>query len=464
SMKKGTVWTETDVRWDSWWLNQGYMPAGIMIESGQADLFLISYLGIDFLNRGERAYRLLGCELTYHGSLPRPGDTLRYDIHVDGHANQGDIRLFFFHYDCEIAGRPALSVRQGQAGFFTKKELADSAGILWKPEEQAIVADARVDAPAIACTRRSFTRGQIRAFSNGDLFSCFGEGFEYGLTHNRTPKIQSGDMLFLDRIEEFDPNGGPWKRGYLKAVTPISADDWFFTGHFKNDPCMPGTLMFEGCLQMMAFYLAAMGYTVDRDGWRFEPVPEEKYKLLCRGQVIPTSKELTYEIFVEEVHDGPIPTLYADLLCTVDGLGAFHARRMGLRLVPDWPMTSKPDLLKDYVEPKPVAVQKGFKFDYASLMACAWGKPSDAFGPMYSVFDGTRRVARLPGPPYHFMSRVTRVDGEVGRFAAGQTIEIEYDVPPDEWYFRENGARTMPFCVLLEAALQPCGWLASFVG
>jgi 3-oxoacyl-(acyl-carrier-protein) synthase len=55
SMKKGTVWTETDVREDSWWLNQGYMPAGIMIESGQADLFLISYLGVDFLNRGERA-------------------------------------------------------------------------------------------------------------------------------------------------------------------------------------------------------------------------------------------------------------------------------------------------------------------------------------------------------------------------------------------------------------------------
>jgi 3-hydroxymyristoyl/3-hydroxydecanoyl-(acyl carrier protein) dehydratase len=47
---------------------------------------------------------------------------------------------------------------------------------------------------------------------------------------------------------------------------------------------------------------------------------------------------------------------------------------------------------------------------------------------------------------------------------AGAVIEIEYDVPDDEWYFRENGAATMPFCVFLEAALQPCGWLASFVG
>ena len=87
---------------------------------------------------------------------------------------------------------------------------------------------------------------------------------------------------------------------------------------------------------MMSFYMAVLGYTLEKDGWRFEPIPDEKYQLLCRGQVMPSSKELTYEIFIEEVHDGPIPMLYADLLCTVDGLGAFHARRMGLRMVPDW--------------------------------------------------------------------------------------------------------------------------------
>src|SRR5207237_381983 len=28
----------------------------------------------------------------------------------------------------------------------------------------------------------------------------------------------------------------------------------------------------------------------------------------------------------------------------------------------------------------------------------------------------------------------------------------------------KNGRRVMPFCVLLEAVLQPCGWLASYVG
>ena len=46
----------------------------------------------------------------------------------------------------------------------------------------------------------------------------------------------------------------------------------------------------------------------------------------------------------------------------------------------------------------------------------------------------------------------------------GTVVEVDYDIPEDVWYFDENGHRTMPFCVLLEAALQPCGWLASYVG
>jgi 3-oxoacyl-(acyl-carrier-protein) synthase/3-hydroxymyristoyl/3-hydroxydecanoyl-(acyl carrier protein) dehydratase len=464
SMGLGSVWTETDVHDDSWFLHRGFMPAGIMIEAGQADLFLISYLGVDALNQGRRRYRLLGCDLTYHGSLPRPGDTLRYDIHVDSHARQGEVRLFFFHYDCTVDGRPALTVRQGQAGFFTEEELNESAGVLWTPEGQAIQPEARLDRPAVICTHRQLSAEQVRAFSEGDLYAGFGPGFEAGQAHVRTPAIQNGKMLLVERVLDFDPSGGPWRRGYLRAVTPIRPDDWFFAGHFKNDPCMPGTLMFEGCLQMMAIYLAGLGYTLPRDGWRFEPVPEEMYRLQCRGQVVPTSKELVCEMFVEEVHDGPLPTVYADLLGTVDGLKAFHARRVGLRLVPDWPLSSHPELLREGAESKTVAEVNGFRFDQRSLLACAWGKPSEAFGSMYACFDGPRRVARLPGPPYHFMSRVVRIDGEMGACQAGASIEVEYDVPAEAWYFAQNGHPVLPFCALLEVALQPCGWLASFAG
>ncbi len=47
---------------------------------------------------------------------------------------------------------------------------------------------------------------------------------------------------------------------------------------------------------------------------------------------------------------------------------------------------------------------------------------------------------------------------------AGAMVEAQYEVPADEWYFKAEGQPLMPFCVLLEAALQPCGWLAAYVG
>ena len=467
SMGKGTIWTETDVTPDAWYLHDGYMPSGIVVESGQSDLLLISWLGIDALNRGERIYRLLGCELTNHGTLPRPGDTLRYAIHVDGHARAGAVRLFFFHYDCYVGDELRLRVRNAQAGFFTDAELEDSGGVLWDAAEAEHRPDGRVDPPAVRCTRRRFSAARVRAFSEGQTLECFGPGFERTLTHTRTPHIQGGKMLLLEEVAELDPTGGPWGRGYLRVENAIHPDDWFMQGHFKNDPCMPGTLMCEGCLQAMAFYLAAMGFTVDRDGWRFEPVPDETYKLQCRGQVTPSSRHLTYEVFVEELIDGPQPTIFADILGTSDGLKIFHGRRMGLRLVPDWPMTSM-DLAslvpREELE-RPVAQNdEGFRFDYRSLLACAWGRPSEAFGSMAEMFDGTRHIARLPGPPYHFMSRVTRIEGQMGSMKPGASIELEYDIPPGAWYFGENGAPLMPFCVLLEAVLQPCGWLAVYIG
>jgi len=460
----GIIWTETDVTWDGWYLHDGHMPAGVMIEAGQADLLLISWLGADFQNKGERVYRLLGCELTYRGGLPAVGDTLRYEIHVDGHANHGDTRIFFFHYDCWVDGKPRLEVREGQAGFFSEAELDDSGGILWTPETGEHIADARVDGPTTLTKRTSFNEEQVRAFANGDGYTCFGEGFEYLQTHVRTPRMAPPPMTFWTSVSEFDPKGGPWGRGYLRCEQPIQAEDWYFDGHFKDDPCMPGTMMFEACLSALGFYLAALGYTINKDGWRFEPVPDIPYQLKCRGQVTPESKHQIYEIYIEEIHDGPVPTIYADFLCTVDGLKAFHARRVGLRLTPDWPISSRPEFLDGYSDPVPVAEAEGFPFGYHSLIACAWGRPSEAFGPMYTPFDEGRHCARLPGPPYHFMTRVTKIEGAIGKMEIGTAIELEYDVPPEAWYFQENGTQSMPYCVLLEAALQPCGWIACYVG
>ncbi len=62
------------------------------------------------------------------------------------------------------------------------------------------------------------------------------------------------------------------------------------------------------------------------------------------------------------------------------------------------------------------------------------------------------------------MTRIVALDGPLGGMRAGSAVTAEYDVPGSAWYFESNGALTMPFAVLMEVALQPCGWLAMYVG
>jgi 3-hydroxymyristoyl/3-hydroxydecanoyl-(acyl carrier protein) dehydratase len=465
SMATGTIWTETDVALDSWYLDgTGRMPPGLMVEAGQADLLLIGWLGVDLLGHGDRAYRLLGCELTYHGSPAAAGDTLRYEIKIDGHAEHAGVRLFSFHYDCYIAGELRMTVRNGQAGFFTDEELARTEGLQWDPGLRPQDGQPPVT-PIAALDSHQFDNTALQAFAEGRPADCFGTGWTKTRAHVRTPRISQRQMLLLDTVTDVDFRGGPWGHGYLRAETAVRPDDWFFAGHFKNDPCMPGTLMLEGGLQAMAFHLAALGLTIDRDGWRFEPVPGEPCVLRCRGQVSPSSHRIVYEIFVSEITLDPYPTIYADVLGTVDGVRAFHARRAGLRLVPDWPLEHWKQLDASSVTPDERAVWVGgVRQDYAALLACAWGRLTHAMGPDYAGFEDGRRAPRLPGPPYHFMTRIIEVDGPLGGQRVGSTVTAEYDVPPSAWYFEQNRAPTMPFAVIMEVALQPCGWLAMYVG
>ncbi|MCP4933061.1 MAG: hypothetical protein GY927_02400, partial [bacterium] len=338
SMGTGTIWTEHSVTPDKWYLHNGRMPAGIFIECGQADLTLISYLGVDFLNRDERAYRLLGCEITWLGEIPKVGDTLKHEIRITSHAQQGDIRLFFFEYDCWVNGALCAQVRHGNAGFFTREELNESKGVIWEPTPDKLASDSGLLKGPNVTPKRAFSRKEVEAFTRGELWTCFGDTFAYAKTHHRTPTIEPGRLNFIHQITHFEPEGGPVGRGYMRAVQEVSDESCFLDGHFLNDPCMPGTLMANGCQQMLSFFSAALGFTLDKDGWLFAPKQNHPVTYLCRGEINPQSKELVYELFVDEiVEENGIITLYAHMLCTTDGLKALLAERSAICLVPGWP-------------------------------------------------------------------------------------------------------------------------------
>jgi 3-hydroxymyristoyl/3-hydroxydecanoyl-(acyl carrier protein) dehydratase len=103
-------------------------------------------------------------------------------------------------------------------------------------------------------------------------------------------------------------------------------------------------------------------------------------------------------------------------------------------------------------------------FNTAQVLAFAEGNPSEAFGSPYRKFDSGRFIARLPRPPFSFIHRVVSAEPAPWEAAPGGWITAQYDVPPDAWFFKANGTPTLPVSILLEIALQPCGWLAAYAG
>ena len=62
------------------------------------------------------------------------------------------------------------------------------------------------------------------------------------------------------------------------------------------------------------------------------------------------------------------------------------------------------------------------------------------------------------------MDRVTKAEPDPWVLKPCGWIEAEYEIPENGWYFAADRNTAMPFCILLEIALQPCGWLAAYLG
>ena len=78
--------------------------------------------------------------------------------------------------------------------------------------------------------------------------------------------------------------------------------------------------------------------------------------------------------------------------------------------------------------------------------------------------DQDRVIARLPRPPFSMIDQVTEVTGEPFVMQAGATCVAEVDPSRDPWYFADNRQERIPYAVLLEMSLQPCGWLSAYLG
>ncbi|NLI78581.1 MAG: hypothetical protein GX442_19335 [Candidatus Riflebacteria bacterium] len=547
SLGSGRCVTEHDILPGAWYLDQGRMPTGLAVEAGQADLFLSGWLGIDFKTRGLAVYRLLDATVSFHGPLPQPGDTIRYDIRVLRFIKQADTYLFFFEYDGTVRGRPLITMRDGCAGFFTTRQLAEGKGIILKDEEARPDPRPRPpDLPDLVPFEGPIALGPdgLASLRRGDLAAAFGPAFA-GLPLHRPLGLPDGRMAVLDRVTAIDPRGGRFGLGVIRAEVDIPRDAWFLTCHFSDDQVMPGTLMYESCMQAFRVLLMRMGWVAEAGTAVFEPVPGVRSGLRCRGQVIPGTPCALYEISIKEIGFRPEPYALADALMFADDktivlcydmsiqltgssrealVQTWNSRCAGARLAastkglaaaipaaapapgsvpagttPFHQPPASPSLAGRPSTPAPAPGttpatghaapplsaqpvpnsarhahgapasaseedERPALFTAGQILEYSVGRPSVCFGEAYRPFDQDRFLARLPGPPYLFLDRLTRVDHPPLLLKPGGVVEGQYRIPPDAWYCRANRQSGIPFAVLLEFPLQVCGWFSAYMG
>ena len=124
--------------------------------------------------------------------------------------------------------------------------------------------------------------------------------------------LPGGRLNLLRRVTSLATAGGRSNLGFISAEAEIHPDDWFLVCHFIDDRVMPGTLMYESCLQALRILLMRLGCVGQRGHAVFEPVPGVAIRLKCRGQVVESTSLVTYEVTIKERGYGPEPYAIAD--------------------------------------------------------------------------------------------------------------------------------------------------------
>ncbi|WP_394229121.1 hotdog fold thioesterase [Shewanella colwelliana] len=510
--KPSSMTTEYDIPEDAPYLVDGQIPWAVAVESGQCDLMLISYLGIDFENKGERVYRLLDCTLTFLGDLPRGGDTLRYDIKINHYARNGDTLLFFFSYECFVGDTMILKMDGGCAGFFTDAELADGKGVI-RTEDEIKARNSATKLrfnPLLDCPQTQFDYTAIHKLLSADIAGCFGP------SHAGSPQpslcFASEKFLMIEQVSKVDRTGGAWGLGLIEGHKQLEPNHWYFPCHFKDDQVMAGSLMAEGCGQLLQFYMLHLGMHTQTKNGRFQPLENASQKVRCRGQVIPQSAQLTYRMEVTEIGFSPRPYAKANIDILLNGKVVVDFQNLGVMIKEEDECTryEAPLAVNSTVPADSVSVKKDYQGasinaplmaqvpdlsaapnkgviplshveapltpDYPNrvpdtvpftpyhMFEFATGNIENCFGSEFSIYRGMI-PPRTPCGDLQLTTRVVEVNGKRGEFKKPSSCIAEYEVPTDAWYFDKNSHHAvMPYSVLMEISLQPNGFISGYMG
>jgi 3-hydroxymyristoyl/3-hydroxydecanoyl-(acyl carrier protein) dehydratase len=169
----------------------------------------------------------------------------------------------------------------------------------------------------------------------------------------------------------------------------------------------------------------------------FQPIPDRPQRVRCRGQVTPRHASLRYRLEIVEIGLEPTPFARANVDVLVDDTVIIRFEDLGLQLEGAGLVATEREIAE---------------FATGSVAAC--------FGPDYAIYDD-RRTPRTPNGALQLLSRIVALDGERRDPRPGASLVSEYDVPRDAWFYAHN---EVPYSILMEMALQPCGFLSASLG
>jgi len=162
---------------------------------------------------------------------------------------------------------------------------------------------------------------QKSSYSKEELISC-GKGEMFGKGNAQLPLPP---MLMFDRIVSITDEGGKHNHGQIIAELDLTEDLWFFGCHFQGDPVMPGCLGLDAMWQLLGFFL---GWKGGLGKGRALGAGEVKFS----GQVLPTSKRITYNIDLKRVIMRKLVMGIADASMCVDGRLIYQANDLKVGL------------------------------------------------------------------------------------------------------------------------------------
>lgn len=297
-----TIEWEYDIPPDSFYAADNVLTGLIPFEASHTMLLALAYIGCDMMFEGKLRYRALDSQVEILDELPLPGDTIRGEVFIHKLIKTKNNLLVQYEYNCYCKNRH-LIVCNAISGYFSEADLNNSKSlpVFAVSKEEAILKQHFT--PSLTCDKTKFSNAEIQALQAGDFSLCFGATY---LT-KKPFALSSNKLLMISRILQVDPQRGTWGLGQILGELDIDPKHWVFEAHFKNDPVMPGTMLVEGCNQVVFFYMYYLGLHTKLDSFKFTYCKNLKSNARFRGEITKEANKVQFRITVKEIDDSQHP-------------------------------------------------------------------------------------------------------------------------------------------------------------